>query len=98
MNTKTKTKKTEPSPKIDLPTSSLKVEHGVPIPGFCGGPGAYPFDQMSKGDSFVVPKNGISKDAAKARVRGAFQRWDKRKIHQIAMLGVRGGIRTWLVK
>ena len=47
----------------------FKIEKGIPVPdNKHGGNLSYPFDKLAKGDSFLVPFNGLRSRSEKAKI------------------------------
>lgn len=72
----------------------LKIDKGIPIPSGAGRPNPYPFDEMTKGDSFFVEK--VDKDNIKLKgqsIRG----YARVKNLSVTIRPENGGLRVWMV-
>lgn len=79
---------------------TIKVDTGVPIPGWGGNRTEYPFDTMHPGDSFFVACENGDREAKRLLAYQAGAGWCKRNRPdwKVATRKMDGGFRLWVVE
>lgn len=75
------------------------IEHDVPVPAArkSGPKSKYPFRQMRKGDSFLVPVNGVAMNVVQSTLHSTARRVLP-KTAKVVTRRTEDGVRVWRVK